>query len=60
MDKGVLYCTPHIAHREDVTEWVVLIGFVHVATMHKSDAVRKLLTVYQQVSTTKALPSVGN
>ena len=43
-----------IARGQGVTEWVVLIGysgFVHVAT---TDAVRKLLTVYQQIPTTMA------
>jgi len=46
-----------------VTKWAVLIGyfqFVHVATMHEYRAVRKLSTVYQQVSTTRALSTVGN
>jgi len=35
-------------------------GFVHIAPTHKiHGAVRKLLTVYQQVSTTRALSNMA-
>ena len=40
--------------------WLVTSSFVLVATTHKCGALRKLLTTYQQVSTTRPLSSVGN
>jgi len=36
--------------------WLVTSGFVQVVTIHKNGTVRKLSIVYQQVSTTRALP----
>jgi len=51
------YFTPHIARFNWMGDagWLLPVFFLHVATMHENGTVRKLLTVHQQVSTTRAL-----
>ena len=48
---------------QGMTEWAVLIGCFQLCACSNhagNGAVKKLSTVYQQVSTTRALPTAGN